>query len=159
MLFSQAIFQDSNWEAKHAGKQVYGRVSSLRNFLHWSYFSGPNVKSHLWWEWGKKQRRWDPSKKHFVNVIFAETNILLLRLLVSSNVLCVRIIIKEKNATRRKIKYFFSAVATGAPSWSSPSSGTCSSCIPLRSTITHMKITSRECFISCWGISTNKFIE
>ena len=47
LLFSQAIFQDSNWEAKHSGKQVYGRVPSLRNFLHWSHFSGPNVKSHL----------------------------------------------------------------------------------------------------------------
>ena len=156
MLFSQAIFQDSNWEAKHSGKQVYGRVSSLRNFLHWSYFSGPNVKSHLWWEWGKKQRRWDPSKKNFVNVILAETNILLLLLPVFSNVLCVRIIIKENKMPKEKNEILFSAAATGAPSWSSPSSGTCSSCIQLRST-THP--TSRECFISSWGILTNKFIE
>ena len=46
-LISQTFSQDSNWEAEHTGKQVYGRVPSLRNFLHWSHFIGPNVKSHL----------------------------------------------------------------------------------------------------------------
>ena len=50
------------------------------------------------------------------NVILAETNILLLLLPVFSNVLCVRIIIKENKMPKEKNEILFSAAATGAPS-------------------------------------------